>query len=59
MQNEKFYKAIKQRSDELKLAIKQRSDELKFQQEHQFLLFYFKILQKKVRKLEKKCQHKK
>lgn len=39
--------------------IQQRSEELKLRAEHQLLMLYFKILQKKVKKLGKKCKHNK
>jgi hypothetical protein len=38
----------------LAILIKQRSEELTMKLEHQLLMFYFKVLQKKVKKLEKR-----
>ena len=43
-------------AETLAKLIKQRSEELMLKQEHQLLMLHFKILQKKVKKLENKCK---
>jgi len=46
-------------AEQIAWVIKQRSEELKMKQELQMLMFHFKVLQKQVKKLEKKCKQNK
>ena len=46
-------------AEQLACLIKQTSEELKLKQEHQLLMLHFKVLQKQIKKLEKKCKQNK
>jgi hypothetical protein len=46
-------------AEQIAKLIQQRNEELKLMAEHQLLMLHFKILQKKVKKLEKKCKQNK